>query len=110
MEQIKITLNIDIHSKLELLSEIITSLRKDMLAMEEELRAFKTRQMIKDKLNEDALRKELNSAKERNATYPPYFSSSSPFKVGTEIAYTITPKPNETYTDLEKKPRRAWHH
>jgi len=84
-------------------------LRKDMLAMEEELRAFKAQKMIKDKLNEDVLRKELNSAKDKSATYPPYFSSSSPFRVGTKVVYNIVPKPNETYTDLEKKPR-GWHH
>jgi hypothetical protein len=52
-------------------------LHKDMLAMEEELLAFK-----KDK--EDFVFER---------------------KTGTTFAYTLVPKPNETYTDLEKKPR-----
>lgn len=64
-------------------------LRKDMLAMEEELRAFKTQNMIKEKLAEDGFKKTS----------------------GTSIAYKIIPKPNETYTDLEGTPlRRGWHH
>ena len=69
-------------------------LRKDMLAMEEELRAFKTRQMIKNKLTEDAIK---NTA----------LTTS-----GTKLVYKTIPKPNEIYTDLEnhiKKIRRAWH-
>jgi len=54
---------------------VIKELKKDMLAMEEELSAFKK--------NKEA---------------------------GTKYVYNIVPKPNETYTDLEEKPRRAWHH
>lgn len=69
-------------------------LRKDMLAMEEELRAFKTQKMIKDKLQEDLV------------SYKPCTTTS-----GTKLVYKTIPKPNETYTDLEeKKSRRAWHH
>lgn len=49
-------------------------LRKDMLAMEEELRAFKTQNMIKDKLEE-----ELDN------------------KIGTKIVYNTIPKPNKKY-------------
>lgn len=49
-------------------------LKKDMLAMEEELSAFKNNK-----------------------------------ETGTKIVYNIVPKPNETYTDLEKKPR-GWHY
>jgi hypothetical protein len=68
-------------------------LRKDMLAMEEELRAFKTQQMIKNKLTEDAI---------KNTT----LTTS-----GTKLVYKTIPKPNETYTDLEGlKIKRAWHH
>ena len=66
-------------------------LRKDMLAMEEELRAFKTQQMIKNKLAEDAIKKTTLTTS------------------GTKIVYKTIPKPNETYIDLEKKPR-GWHY
>lgn len=68
-------------------------LKKDMLAMEEELRAFKTQQMIKNKLTEDAIKKTTLTTS------------------GTGVVYKVTPKPNETYTDLEDRTiRRAWHH
>jgi hypothetical protein len=68
-------------------------LKKDMLAMEEELRAFKTQKTKSLFQTTDTV----------NFTHFPPLS-------GTAIAYTtITPKPNETYTDLERKPR-AWHH
>jgi len=67
-------------------------LRKDMLAMEEELRAFKTQAMIQNKLTEDAIKKTTLTTS------------------GTKVVYHITPKPNETYTDLEDiKIKRAWH-
>jgi len=71
-------------------------LRKDMLAMEEELRAFKTQKMIQEKLEEDALKKASES-------------TLTGTRVGTGVVYNIIPKPNETYTDLEKKPR-GWHY
>lgn len=68
-------------------------LKKDMLAMEEELRAFKTQQMIKNKLTEDAIKKTTLTTS------------------GTKLVYKTIPKPNETYTDLEERTiRRAWHH
>lgn len=70
-------------------------LRKDMLAMEEELRAFKS-----EKIHREIL------WKEDLISYKPCTSTS-----GTKLVYKTTPKPNETYTDLEeKKSRRAWHH
>ena len=69
-------------------------LKKDMLAMEEELRAYKTRDMIRAKFQEDAMGK-----------------STLTTTSGTGVVYKVTPKPNETYTDLEEKiTRRAWHH
>ena len=69
-------------------------LRKDMLAMEEELRAFKAEKMIRAKLQEDF------------ASYKPCTTTS-----GTKLVYRTIPKPNEIYTDLEdNKIKRAWHH
>ena len=75
-------------------------LRKDMLAMEEELRAHKTEKVF-DKI-----------ASGYNLTNPPKKSDYTLTKTdGTGVVYNIVPKPNETYTDLEeRKPRRAWHH
>ena len=69
-------------------------LKKDMLAMEEELRAYKTRDMIRAKFQEDAMAK-----------------STLTTTSGTGVVYKVIPKPNETYTDLEERTiRRAWHH
>lgn len=73
-------------------------LKKDMLAMEEELRAFKTQKMVHEKLEEE----------KKGYTEAELLSS---LKRGTKFAYKVIPKPNETYTDLEGKPlRRGWHH
>lgn len=58
-------------------------LKKDMLAMEEKLRAFET-QEIKSWL------------------------SASPTYSGTTIVYKTTPKPNETYTDEEPSIRKRY--
>ena len=78
-------------------------LRKDMLAMEEELRAFKTQSMIRNKLEEEKMRyteHELKSA--CRLTNPPKKSDYTLTKTdGTGVVYNIVPKPNETYTDLE---------
>ena len=86
-------------------------LKKDMLAMEEELRAFKTQAMIHNKLEEEKngySEDELKSA--CTLTNPPKKSASTLTATdGTGVVYNIVPKPNETYIDLEKKPR-GWHH
>jgi hypothetical protein len=65
-----------------------------MLAMEEELRAFKTQKMIKQNMEEG------------------YHTTGTP-KSGTKFVYKTIPKPNEIYTDLEVPAngiKRAWHH
>lgn len=88
----KTILNIDMHSKLELVSEILISLKKDILAMEEELRAFKTQAMIKEQwkeIEEEDKNKRLK------------------YKYGTQLADSNVPEPNE-----EKPPiviRYTWH-
>lgn len=77
-------------------------LRKDMLAMEEELRAFKLQNIIKEKLQQDSSSKEVYSEESRNP---------SSKNIGMKLVYKNMPKPNETYTDLEEhKPRRTWHY
>ena len=69
-------------------------LKKDMLAMEEELRAFKTQQMIHDKLQEEKNKPLVLS-----------------FKSGTKFAYKVIPQPNKVYTDEEPIIRKKynWH-
>ena len=69
-------------------------LRKDMLAMEEELRAFKTQNMIKDKIEEEKNKPLVLS-----------------FKSGTKFAYKVIPQPNKVYTDEEPVIRKKynWH-
>lgn len=91
------------HLREELMDGLVylTRLRKDILLLEEELRAFKNQKMIQDKLQEDA-------EKKYNTTLPPWFSNSSPFRVGTEIVYNNTSKPNETYTDEEPVIRKRY--
>lgn len=78
------------HLREELMDSLVylTRLRKDILLLEEELRAYKTRDMIKDKLEEDEEK-----------------------KGGTKIVYNVIPKPNETYTDEEPIIRKKynWH-
>lgn len=66
-------------------------LRRDMLAMEEELRAFKTQNMIKSKLEEESV----------------YYKPCA----GTKVVYKVIPKPNEVYTDEEPivKKKYNWH-
>lgn len=66
-------------------------LRRDMLAMEEELRAFKTQAMIKSKLEEESV----------------HYKPCS----GTKLVYSLTSKPNEVYTDEEQnvKKKYNWH-
>jgi hypothetical protein len=86
-------------------------LRKDMLAMEEELRAFKTQAMIHDKLEEEKkgfTEDELKLACTLTRRYEKLASVLTATD-GTRFVYRAVPKPNETYTDLEKKPR-GWHH
>ena len=76
-------------------------LRKDMLAMEEELRAHKTANAIREKMKE-------------NHTLTWVAKKSDPFPAtadGTKVVYNIIPKPNNTYTDEEPVIRKkyAWH-
>lgn len=85
-------------------------LRKDMLAMEEELRAFKTQRMIQDKLKEK--KGYTEDELKLGCTLTNYHKKSASTLTatdGTKLVYKTTPKPNETYNDLEKKPR-GWHH
>ena len=87
-------------------------LRKDMLAMEEELRAFKTQAMIHDKLEEEKkgyTEGELKSGCTLTRKYEN--STCTTTNSGTKLVYDFVPKPNEIYTDLEDlKIKRAWHH
>ena len=84
------------HLREELMDGLVylTRLKKDILLLEEELRAFKTQQMIKNKLTEDAIKKTTLTTTN-----------------GTKIVYTITTKPNEVYTDEEPIVRKKynWH-
>jgi hypothetical protein len=84
------------HLREELMDGLVylTRLKKDILLLEEELRAFKTQQMIKDKLEE-----------EKNN---PLVLS---FKSGTKFAYKVVPQPNKVYTDEEPIIRKKynWH-
>jgi hypothetical protein len=81
------------HLREELMDGLVylTRLKKDILLLEEELRAFKTQQMIHDKLEEESVHKNVQA--------------------GTKFVYTITPKPNEVYTDEEPivKKKYNWH-
>jgi hypothetical protein len=81
------------HLREELMDGLVylTRLKKDILLLEEELRAFKTQQMIHDKLEEESVHKNVHA--------------------GTKFVYTITPKPNEVYTDEEPivKKKYNWH-
>lgn len=84
------------HLREELMDGLVylTRLKKDILLLEEELRAFKTQQMIKNKLTEDAIKKTTLTTTN-----------------GTGVVYTITTKPNEVYTDEEPIVRKKynWH-
>lgn len=78
-------------------------LRKDMIAMEEELSAFKKQAIVRQKY------KEHYTARPTDKIVSDYTLTKTD---GTGVVYNIVPKPNETYTDLEnhiKKIRRAWH-
>jgi hypothetical protein len=81
------------HLREELMDGLVylTRLRKDILLLEEELRAYKTRDMIRAKLDEDAAKKEWQD-----------------LKTGIDIVYNIIPKPNEIYTDEEPVVRKRY--
>ena len=85
------------HLREELMDGLVylTRLKKDILLMEEELRAFKTQAMIHSKLEED----------KKGYTED---ELSSSFKRGTKVVYNIISKPNETYTDEEPKIRKRY--
>lgn len=69
-------------------------LKKDMLAMEEELRAFKTQAMIRAKLADDAVKN----------------STCTTTNSGTKLVYDFVPKPNEVITGSDDSTvKRAWH-
>jgi hypothetical protein len=84
------------HLREELMDGLVylTRLKKDILLLEEELRAFKTQQMIKNKLTEDAIKKTTLTTTN-----------------GTGFVYTMTPQPNKVYTDEEPIIRKKynWH-
>lgn len=92
------------HLREELMDGLVylTRLRKDILLLEEELRAFKNQKMIREKLQEDANKLEKKPEDEDFVFKP---------KSGTKFAYTMIPKPNETYTDEEPIVRKKynWH-
>lgn len=75
-------------------------LKKDMLAMEEELRAFKTQSDIKE------LWKEIEVEDKKRLHF-----LHKKITGGTKIVYNVVPKPNETYTDEEPVIRKKynWH-
>jgi hypothetical protein len=82
------------HLREELMDGLVylTRLKKDILLLEEELRAFKTQQMIHDKLEEESVHKNVHA--------------------GTKVVYTMTQsKPNKVYTDEEPIIRKKynWH-
>ncbi len=81
------------HLREELMDGLVylTRLRKDILLLEEELRAYKTRDMIRAKLQEEAINKTTVTT-----------------TGGTEVVYNIVPKPNETYTDEEPVIRKRY--
>jgi hypothetical protein len=85
------------HLREELMDGLVylTRLKKDILLLEEELRAFKTQQMIRNKLTEDSIK-----------------DSALTTTSGTKVVYTMKQsKPNEVYTDEEPTIRKKynWH-
>lgn len=85
------------HLREELMDGLVylTRLKKDILLLEEELRAFKTQQMIRNKLAEDSIK-----------------DSALTTTSGTKVVYTMKQsKPNEVYTDKEPtiKKKYNWH-
>lgn len=69
-------------------------LKKDMLAMEEELRAFKTQAMIRSKLADETVKN----------------STCTTTNSGTKLVYDFAPKPNEVNTGSnDSTVKRAWH-
>lgn len=75
-------------------------LKKDMLAMEEELKAHK----------EEAARMADMKSRYTLTWSPKKAETTLTTTNGTGVVYKVTPKPNETYTDPEEKiTRRAWH-
>jgi hypothetical protein len=93
------------HLREELMDGLVylTRLRKDILLLEEELRAYKTRDMIRAKLEEDAAKKEEKRYPEEELA-----RGLRKVKYGTQIVYNIVPKPNETYTDEEPVIRKRY--
>jgi hypothetical protein len=72
----------------------VKRLKKDMLAMEEELRAFKTQAMIRSKLADEAIKN----------------STCTTTNSGTKLVYDFVPKPNEVITGSDDSTvKRAWH-
>ena len=85
------------HLREELMDGLVylTRLKKDILLLEEELRAFKTQQMIRNKLAEDSIK-----------------DSALTTTSGTKVVYTMKQsKPNKVYTDEEPTIRKKynWH-
>lgn len=85
------------HLREELMDGLVylTRLKKDIIALEEELRAFKTQAMIRAKLQEESVKK----------------TTLTTTTSGTGVVYTIIPKPNTVYTDEEPIVRKKynWH-
>jgi len=90
------------HLREELMDGLVylTRLRKDILLLEEELRAYKTRDMIRAKLEEENAQTESAQTEEEDFVFER--------KAGTTFAYTLVPKPNETYTDEEPVTRKRY--
>ncbi len=96
------------HLREELMDGLVylTRLKKDIAELEEELRAFKSQ-----KIHSEILWEDYEATRKKNSTpqpCPPWLSTSSPIKTGTEVVYNIVPKPNETYTDEEPVVRKRY--
>lgn len=90
------------HLREELMDGLVylTRLHKDILLLEEELRAFKSERIHREILWEEDLKKAVNLT-----------TSSTNGTTGTGVVYSIIPKPNEVYTDEEPvvKKKYGWH-
>jgi hypothetical protein len=92
------------------MSLYLKRLKKDMLAMEEELRAFKTQAMIKERWDEIKQEDEVRRKYKQHYTARPIDKKTdvdAPDADGTEIVYSPLPKPNEEKPPIKIK--YTWH-
>lgn len=85
-------------------------LRKDMLAMEEELRAFKTQAMIKERWDEIKQEDEVRRKYKQHYTTRPMDKKADVIVTktnGIEVVYNTVPEPNEEKTPIKIK--YTWH-